>query len=377
MTRPRVAAFTDTYLPTVNGVTYTVRNWRTTWEQRGGRMDVVYPASDHDPGPSEHPVRSAAFPFYEGFRLGVPGVPDGLQRVDLVHSHTPFGVGLGGLRLARRLDVPLVASYHTPSGEYASYLSVNGTVERTLRRAATAYERWFLDRTAAVVVPSPATGRRVRESVGVETPVAVVQNGVDTETFRPTGEDRERAFRERYGLPDGTLVGYTGRHGHEKDLGLLLGAIDGLDATVVLCGDGPARDGLEAAAADVDADVRFLGFLPREDLPDFYSALDVFAFPSPIETQGLVALEANACGTPVAGVDAGALSDTIDDGENGYVVPAGDAAAFRDAIRRALEEYDRLRGHCLDRREEISVERAVDTLWDVYEEVLDGQAGPG
>jgi len=372
MTLPRVAAFTDTYLPTVNGVTYTVRNWRTTWEQRGGRMDVVYPASDHDPGPGEHPVRSAAFPFYEGFRLGVPGIPDAVRRVDLVHAHTPFGVGLGGLRLARRLDVPLVASYHTPSGEYAEYISVNGTVERALRRTATAYERWFLDRAAAVVVPSPATGRHVRETVGVETPTAVVQNGVDTEAFRPVGRDRERAFREQYGLPDGPLVGYTGRHGYEKNLELLVEAADGLGATVVLGGDGPARDGLEAAAADVDADVRFLGFLPREDLPAFYSALDVFAFPSPVETQGLVALEANACGTPVAGVDAGALSDTIDDGENGYAAPAGDAAAFRDAIRRTLAECDSLREHCLARREATSVERAVDTLREVYDGVLDG-----
>jgi len=377
MTLPRVAAFTDTYLPTVNGVTYTVRNWRTTWEQCGGRMDVVYPDSDHDPGPGEHPVRSAAFPFYEGFRLGVPGVPDTVQRVDLVHAHTPFGVGLGGLRLARRLDAPLVASYHTPSGEYAGYISVNGTAERALRRAATAYERWFLDRAAAVVVPSPATGRHVRETVGVGTPTAVVQNGVDTETFRPAGEDRERAFREQYGLSDGPLVGYTGRHGYEKNLDLLVEAADGLGATVVLGGDGPARDGLEAAAADVDADVRFLGFLSREDLPAFYSALDVFAFPSPVETQGLVALEANACGTPVAGVDAGALSDTIGDGENGYAAPAGDAAAFRDAIRRTLTECDRLREHCLARREATSVERALDTLREVYDGVLDEQTVPG
>ncbi len=375
MTLPRVAAFTDTYLPTVNGVTYTVRTWRDHWESRGGRMDVVYPDSDHDPETGEHPVGSVAFPFYEGFRLGVPGIPDDIGRVDLVHAHTPFAVGLGGMRLARRTGVPFVASYHTPSSEYAEYLSINGTAQRVLRRTATAYERWFLDRAAVVVVPSPETGRHVRETVGVDTPVDVVQNGVDTDLFGPVGPDRERGFREQYGLPGGPLVGYTGRHGYEKGLDLLLEAVDGLQAvTVVLAGDGPARDDLEAAAADVDADVRFLGFLPREDLPAFYSALDAFAFPSPVETQGLVALEANACGTPVAGVDAGALSDTIDDGENGYAARAGDAAAFRRAIRRTLEERERLREHCLDRREETSAERAVDSLRRVYGTVLDGPA---
>ena len=58
MALPRVAAFTDTYLPTVNGVTYTVETWRDRWEARGGRMDVVYPDGDHGPAPHEHPVGS-------------------------------------------------------------------------------------------------------------------------------------------------------------------------------------------------------------------------------------------------------------------------------------------------------------------------------
>ncbi|MFT4923861.1 MAG: 1,2-diacylglycerol 3-alpha-glucosyltransferase, partial [Haloarculaceae archaeon] len=282
MTLPRVAAFTDTYLPTVNGVTYTVQTWRDRWERRGGRMDVVYPGSDHDPGTGEHPIESIGFPFYEGFRIGVPRVPDDIRRVDLVHSHTPFFIGLGGLRLARDTDVPLVASYHTPSAEYAEYLSVNGTVERVVRHTATAYERWFLDCASVVVVPSQETGRHVRESVGVDTPTEVVPNGVETDVFEP----RDGNFRERYDLPDGPLVGYTGRHGHEKQLHLIVEALAGVDRdlTVVFGGDGPAREDLEAAAAAADIDARFLGFLPREDLPAFYSTLDVFAFPSPVET---------------------------------------------------------------------------------------------
>lgn len=368
MTTPRVAAFTDTYLPTVNGVTYTVKGWRERWEDRGGRMDVVYPDSEHDPGPREHPVRSLPFPFYDGFRVGLPSVPDAVDAVDVVHAHTPFGVGLGGLRLAHKRDVPLVVSYHTPTSEYAEYLSVNGTIEKSVRRAATAYERWFLNRAAVVVVPSAETGRHVTEDVGVDSTVEVVPNGVDTEFFRPETAD----FRDRYDLPAGTLVGYTGRHGYEKQLPRIVEAIDRLDrdVTLVFGGDGPAREGLEELAAERDVRARFLGFLDREDLPAFYATLDVFAFPSPVETQGLVALEANACGTPVAGVDAGALSDTIDDGENGYTAPPGDVDAFRDVIARTLDERDRLHERCLDRRDQMSVSAAIDTLEGVYDGAL-------
>jgi 1,2-diacylglycerol 3-alpha-glucosyltransferase len=369
MTLPRVAAFTDTYLPTVNGVTYTVKNWRDRWEDRGGRMDVVYPSSDHDPEIGEFPIGSIPFPFYEGFRVGLPRIPDAIGDIDVVHSHTPFGIGLGGLRLARKRDAPLVASYHTPSSEYAKYLSVNGTIEKMVRRSATAYEQWFLDRAAVVIVPSAETGRHVREAVGVDSTVEVVPNGVDTSFFRPDADD----FRERYDLPDGPLVGYTGRHGYEKRLPQIVEAVARLDrdVTLVFGGDGPAREDLEALAAETGVDARFLGFLDREELPAFYASLDVFAFPSPVETQGLVALEANACGTPVAGVDAGALSDTIADGENGYTATPEDVGAFRDMIARTLDDRERLRENCLARREEMSMDAAIDELAGVYDRVLD------
>jgi glycosyltransferase involved in cell wall biosynthesis len=179
-------------------------------------------------------------------------------------------------------------------------------------------------------------------------------------------------FRDRHDL-SGTLVGYTGRHGFEKRLPDVVRAVAGMDesedVTLVFGGDGPAREGLERLARDHDLDARFFGFLPREELPAFYSALDVFAFPSPVETQGLVALEAIACGTPVVGVREGALRDTIDDGVTGYHYEPGDVEGFRDGIRRALADCDRLGENCLARRDSISVERAVDDLATVYDRV--------
>lgn len=366
--RRRVATFTDTYLPTVNGVTYTIQAWRDRWEARGGRMDIVYPESNgYEPTEHEFPVRSLPFPFYKGYRLGSPRIPKAVRNADLVHAHTPFVIGLGGLRLARRTDVPLVASSHTPTGEYASYLASSDAVTDRIERASKAYERWFFGRADAVVAPSDATRRYLLDDVGITTPVVVLSNGIDIDRFRPTDP---ASFLDRYGLRGrGPIVGYTGRHGHEKRLSDLLAAADGLDVTVVLGGDGPARNDLEAQAADIDAEVRFLGFLDREELPSFYSALDVFAFPSPIETQGLVALEANACGTPVVGTNSGALADTIEEGETGYHFETGDIEGFRAGIRRALDGRERLHESCLDRREKLSVDHTVDRLGELYRDL--------
>jgi glycosyltransferase involved in cell wall biosynthesis len=365
----RVAAFTDTYLPTVNGVSYTLKSWREGWNGNGGRMDVVYPRADgYEPGPGEHPVGSLPFPFYEGFRLGVPRVPEDLTDADVVHVHSPFALGLSGVRMAREERTPVVASYHTPAGEYAGYLGPTQWLTNQIRGLAETYERAFYDRASVLVVPSKAALRHVRAQVGVGTDVRVVSNGVDIDRFRPVDAED---FITRHDLPtDRPLVGYTGRHGYEKNVDELVRAAEGLDATVVLGGDGPAHEDLKAQAAAVDGDVRLLGFLDRKEMPAFYSALDVFAFPSPVETQGLVALEANACGTPVVGVDAGALSDTVKEGVTGYRYPGGDVEAFRDRIRETIAERDRLRERCLDRREAVSVERSLERLGEVYDGVV-------
>ena len=374
MAVPTVAAFTDTYLPTVNGVTYTVSTWQERWGRRGGRMHVVYPdASAHDPVGTEHPVRSVAFPYYEGFRLGLPSVPTAVERddVDIVHPHTPFLLGLGAARFARRRDLPLVTSYHTPTAEYADYIA-DGRLSTAVESVARRYERWYLDRADTVIVPSTPAREHLTD-IGVGASVEVVPNGVDTDRFRPV---ETAGFRERHELGDGPLLGYTGRHGYEKGLDAILDAVDGFRVdgvrpTVVFGGDGPARTGLMRRAEDLDADVRFLGFLDREELPAFYSALDAFLFPSPVETQGLVALEANACGTPVVGVDSGALAETVEEGETGYHFPGDDPAAFRDAISRTLAEREALSAACLARRDETSVEHVVDRLETVYRDTID------
>ncbi|WP_232687895.1 glycosyltransferase [Halobacterium zhouii] len=388
---PTVAAFTDSYLPTVNGVTYTVSTWADHWSARGGRMPIVYPRSTHDPTGDEHPVPSLSFPFYSGYRMALPRAPTAVRDADIVHAHTPFGLGLAAWRLARRTDCPLVATYHTPTAEYAEYVGPDALTD-PIRRASERWERWFLDRADLVLTPSERTREQVTD-LGVTTRVESMPNGVDVERFRPTGDGSDSladsaavpdseanshaadgdaaGFRERHGLPtDRLLVGYTGRHGYEKRLSDLLAAAEGLDVTVVFGGDGPARDDLEATATARSVDARFLGFLDREELPAFYSALDAFAFPSPVETEGLVALEANACGTPVAGVNAGALSETVVDGETGYHYEPGDVDGFRDAIRRTLDERKRLSKNCLARRDEISVERAIDRLEDCYRSLL-------
>lgn len=365
----RVCAFTDTYLPTVNGVTYTVKSWRDAWRGAGGRMDVVYPAAEgHDPGPGEHPVPSVPFPFYDGYRLGAPLLPRSLDGVDIVHAHTPFTLGVAAWQLARQTGRPFVISYHTPMEEYTPYLAGVEPVARALSAVSRSYQRWFFDHADVVIAPTETASADLRRRAGFSGEVEIVSNGVDLETFAPRGTD---TFRRRQDLPEGPIIGYTGRHGYEKRLTNLIeaAAYGSDDWTVVFGGRGPATGALVELAEEHDVDARFLGFLDREELPSFYAALDVFAFPSPVETQGLVALEAMACGTPVVGVDAGALSETIEHGETGLLYPRGDLQGFADALERALATNDHLSATCLERRDRLGLGHSMDQLEGVYSTV--------
>jgi 1,2-diacylglycerol 3-alpha-glucosyltransferase len=366
----RVAAFTDTYLPTVNGVTYTVRSWRDRWTRRGGRMDLVVPgAPGYDPDSQEHAVGSVPFPWYDGCRVGTPRVPRAVANadVDLVHAHTPFSLGLAARRLARRMDRPLVASYHTPTAGYVPYLTATRPLVGVVERAATAYERWFYGQVDLIITPSETARDEIRDRLAVTAPIQVIPNGVDTERFRPVDPT---PFRDRYDLEsDRPHIGYTGRHGHEKRLEDLLGAVARLerdDATLVFGGDGPARPALKRRVADLDVDARFLGVLDRNELPALYAALDVFAFPSPVETYGLVGLEAIACGTPVAAADAGALSETVTDGETGLHYPPGDVDALARALETILADRAAFEDRCLERRSSFDVARSIDRLERAY-----------
>ena len=361
-----VAAFTDTYLPTINGVSYTVNTWRDGWRRRGGRMPVVYPDdTTRSAEIGEHPVPSVPFPFYEGFRFAAPTIPDAVKTVDpeIVHAHTPFTLGLAARYLAADLDVPFVASYHTPAKEYAEYIS--DAFAGTIRWGADRYEQWFFDGADAVVVPSRTAAEAISD---VRTPIHVISNGVDTDLFRPADTATVTAFRETYGLSAGPLVGYTGRHGREKQLRDILEATDGIDTDVVIAGDGPTREALERRAASRD-DVSFIGFLDRDELPTFYSALDAFVFPSPVETEGLVALESIACGTPVVAAAAGALTETVSAGETGAHFEPGNITSFRDAIGRVLDASEELPTRLDQRRKARCVDRSIIELEAVYDEI--------
>ena len=346
----RVGLFTNNYLPFRGGVTTAVETLRQGLEALGHRVWVFAPAPQQpqpDP-PFVFRYPSIPAPTYPGFSLPLP-VSRRLARVaralelDIVHVHHPFLLGPTGRRVARGQGCPLVFTYHTRYEKYAHYVPLP---PRLVRGLAVRLACRFADSADLIVAPSEHVADTLRDR-GVRAPVAVIPTGVDLALFAPGS--RERA-RRRLGLPvDGLLCLYTGRLDREKSLERVLDAFESVaaavsTATLHLVGRGSHGQALErqAAAGRARHRIVFHGGLPREALPDYYRAADLFLFASETETQGLVLAEAHACGLPAVAVRASGVDEVVVDGETGLLTKAesgemADAAIglLLDAERRA------------------------------------------
>ncbi len=341
----RVLMVSDVYFPRVNGVSTSIETFRRTLVAQGVEVRLVVPRYGDEPE-EEGVVRVPGRPVpgdpedrLVGWRAMHRAVLAAADGCDLVHVQTPFVAHYAGLKAARRLRLPVVATYHTLFEEYLQHyarLLPGGW----LRGQARAFSRRQCNQLDAVIVPSTAMRQRLTD-YGVHTPLHVLPTGIPTRQF--AAGDRA-AFRHRHGIADDRpLALYVGRVAHEKNIGFLLDALVHAQricpqALLVIAGEGPAMGELKARAAELgfaDA-VRFIGYLDRQQaLPDCYAAADIFVFASRTETQGLVLLEAMAAGLPVVALSEMGTTDILAPGR-GALVPPPNPAAFGDAMGHIL-----------------------------------------
>ncbi len=358
----KIAYFSDTYLPTVNGISYAIHSWKEELKRRGHEATIVCPA----PGQDEDDVtfRSISFPFYQGFRASVfPPIKHDFSDYDIVHINSFFGAGLYGMWAAKKHDLPLISTVHTPIEEYLDYVSSSKIFQKFAYSIYHEWETYMINKSQLCLTPTDAVKAEIEDTVLKD--VEVISNGVDTAFFQPVDDSR---FREDFDITADRVIGYTGRLGKEKRLEELIAVASEFDGQIIIGGDGPMRERYETMARDHD-NVRFLGFLDRERLPELYSCLDLFVFPSRVETEGLVALESNACGTPVIGADMGGLQNTVQDGHNGYRYTPGNIEELHETIEKAYDELDELENGAMEAASQKSLGQTVDRLLDHYESV--------
>jgi phosphatidylinositol alpha 1,6-mannosyltransferase len=389
----RVAIVTESFLPSLNGVTNSVCRVVEHLSARGDDVVVIAPRTreagpDSFHGATVHRVTS--LPVRQ-FDVGLP-MPE-IERLldgfapDVVHVASPFVLGARGLAAARRLGLPTVAVYQT---DMAAYVRQHTAGPAGTAAAATTW-RWirrihsWADLTLA---PSTASLADLREHAVPRT--ALWGRGVDTALFNPAWrlDAVTRAMRRELAPEGEVLLGYVGRLAPEKELERLRELADLAGTRLVVVGDGPSRAVLgavltEAVAGSPGRPNRspvFLGARHGDDLARAYACLDVFVHTGTAETFGQTIQEAGATGLPVVAPRAGGPIDLVTDGVNGYLFDPAQPGALRAQVCRVLaSERHRAelgrRGH--DRVRERSWARVVEQLVGHYLAVAGAPAAVG
>ncbi|MEM8505930.1 MAG: glycosyltransferase family 1 protein [Cyanobacteria bacterium P01_D01_bin.1] len=372
----RIAIFTETFLPKVDGIVTRLKHTVEYLQSFGNEVCVFCPEGGltEYKGAKVQGVSGFPLPLYPELKLALPrpSMREAIEAFnpDLIHVVNPAVLGLGGIYYSKSLDIPLVASYHTHLPKYLEHYNL-GMLEGVLWELLKAMQ----NQAAINLCTSTAMQQELTEHA-IER-VEVWQRGVDTELFRPELRSEEMRSRLTQGHPDSPILIYIGRLSAEKEIDRIKPVLESIpDARLALVGDGPYREELEQHFEGTATN--FVGYLAGEELGAAYASADAFIFPSRTETLGLVLLEAMAAGCPVIAANAGGIPDIVTNGVNGFMFDPTDEQGAITATRKLLgmkAERELLRQNARVEAERWGWEGATRQLERFYVEVLSAGSG--
>jgi 1,2-diacylglycerol 3-alpha-glucosyltransferase len=377
-----IVMFTNTYLPHVGGVARSVSTYEEEFRRRGHDVRIVAPQFDGAMEPTEHVLRTPALQKFNGSDFSVTIPQPGLIaefldqfRPDIIHSHHPFLLGDAALRAAWTRRKPLVFTHHTLYEQYTRYVPLNSDA---LQRVAIQMATEYCNLCTHVIAPSKSIAELLVQRQ-VVTPISVIPTGIDLDSF---GSGDGAAFRREHAIPaDALVVGHVGRLAAEKNLAFLAHAL-GLfltkrpDAIVVVVGSGEYEEAMVEIMDSSAGRERIVmcGSSTGQALVDAYAAMDVFAFSSQSETQGMVLAEAMAARTPVVALDGPGVRDVLNE-SNGRMLPS-DATEeqFAQALAELCSDRNNLRnlGECARQSiRDYGLDICADRILELYEKLVD------
>ena len=412
----KIVIATAVYYPMINGVAVFSHNLAVGLAERGNDVMVicpsqtgknytrvvdgvktvylksvqakVYPDQIHAVSPKKKflGVEWPHLLYRHGFRVSVfpkreiKKALDGFQPY-VVHVQVSDPIGLSVAAYDRRHDIPVVTTEHNQPEVITEPLHVPRLVKKPIDAMLAAY---FVNRQSKSDFVTMPTEMAIKDLIysrgeGFPVPVAAVSNGVDLTNFKPGEASRE--IYEKYNLPDNRpIVLYVGRVDPEKKVGLVIEAFKKVlsevsQAILVVVGDGVDKTRLNGKVKDMGLmnGVRFLGRVMPPDLYELYKVGDVFVTASEIETQGIVLIEAAACGLPLIAVDKGAVSEVCQNDKNGYLCQPGNVAEISKAIVKILTDNklrERFSENSIKIASEHDFEKTLDKFENIYNKVI-------
>ncbi len=389
----RIALFTDTYPPQINGVAASTYILRNELEKHGHEVYVVttYKGSGKHKWDEDHKILRLAgvqLKFLYGYVMTSPFHVSALEEIrklnlDIIHAQTEFGVGIFARICAKQLKIPLVSTYHTTYEDYTHYVNfINSRkVDEIAKIGVAKLSRLYGDSSIEVIAPSIKT-KEMLEGYHVRREINVIPTGLELDKFDPklTSKETRSDIRKQYGFnDDDKLIIYVGRLAEEKALDLVVKGIaetlkQGINIKLLIVGDGPDFNRLNQLAEElkVTDSVKFAGAKPRDEIPTLYHSANAFISASLSETQGMTFIEALASGLP--------LFARYDDVLKELLIPEKTGWFFKDEndlpkyIQEFLslndEQYQLVSDQCIEQVQPYSSETFYQSVIQVYENTI-------
>lgn len=381
-----ILMLTNVFTPQVGGVTRSIEGFTEEFRRRGHRVLIVAPRYEEEVTDDVDVIRVPAIPkFYQQvYPLPLPLLPSHETELrefepDVVHAHHPFLLGNTAQRISADLDVPLVYTHHS---RYQTYIETKTQWPRPVEEAVLHLITGFCQMTDAIVAPTDSI-RQLLRSRGLQHRIEVIPTGVDRRRFEQGDGQR---WRSRLGIPpDAFVIGHVGRLAAEKNVEFLSRAVSMVlkrdpAAHFLLVGYGPRQEEMEQIfkREGVFERVHPTGVLEGEDLTDAYHAMDVFAFSSHSETQGMVLTEAMASGVPVVALDGTGVRDLVETGVNGRLLMEEVESRFAEALKEIRnlsdEQREELVGSTREYARSIDLEHCAEHMLELYKSLIEEDA---
>lgn len=344
----KIGFFTEAYLPLGFGVETSIETFRKNLEKLGHEVYIFAPfyPDYKDTNPRVFRFRSLKIIKKPEMRFAFPFLPvNSIKKIinlklDIVHCHTPFSLGLFGRYVSAAQKIPTLYTHHTQYPDYAKIYLKETVVFPYLAKV---WSVWFSNSTDGVIAPSSKI-RKILRDWGVTKPISVLATGINAEVFKKSPASRQ-ILRKRLKIPQkAKVLLFVGRIGQEKNIGFLLKAFkevlkkSALPVFLLMVGDGPDLERFSRLAEKlkVHQSVKFLGQIPYSKIPVYYQTADLFVFPSLSETQGIVILEAIASGLPVVALYDEAFSEMVISGKNGFLIKQLSIKNFAEKVLEVL-----------------------------------------
>lgn len=334
----RIGIFTDTYPPYINGVSTSIQMLEKALKNKGHQVYIVTVNNKNMKYVYEN----------DGKTIRIPGIPIGIYdyrltgiypirvikkikrwNLDVIHSHTEFGIGTFARIIAKQFNIPLVHTYHTMYEDYVHYIT-HGHFDKSSKKIVEYFTKFYCDKTASeLIVPSKKTYDLFIEKYKWDKNIHIVPTGIDVDRFYKEKLVKYKIdkLKNKYQITENDFVIlFVGRLAQEKNIEFLINNQILIqkkykNAKLLIVGSGPDLEKYQKLVAKnrIEENVIFTNAVPWTEIPYYYALANVFVTASKTETQGLTIIEAMASELPVVAINDESFSNIVINGLNGYL----------------------------------------------------------